>query len=114
MVAFRRVFCSLLIVSKECPPPPASSSAAPSRATEETGGEVERLYPKFAGDRAALGRELTALKKARDQEAALQLLVPVVTGKAEKKKVAAELAQASEEVRRLEQAVNAMVAAHSL
>jgi hypothetical protein len=96
------LFARLQRALKECPPVPAKVVEEPS--------EVEKLYPKFAGDKAALGRELTALKKARDQEVALQTLVPVVTGK-DKKKVTAELAQASEEVRRLEQAVNAMVAA---
>ncbi len=92
----------LLRALAQCPP------RAPSRSQSEY-AELDKQFPQFDGDKAALWKEMVALNKARDQEAVLQRLLAVVASKAEKKKVAGELAQAADEARRLEQLVAAMV-----
>lgn len=68
--------------------------------------ELEKKYPDFTGDKKLLHEKVLALGKAKDHEAALQRLVPVVNSAKEKKQVADELAQAIEETKKLEAALN--------
>jgi predicted Zn-ribbon and HTH transcriptional regulator len=61
-----------------------------------------------------LWEKVVALNKAKDHEAALGRLVPVVSTTKEKKEVLDELAQATEEVKKRDQDLTQFVDTHQI